>query len=178
VHGMASILLDSIARRSSRDIVSITLVAGAQALATALSTKADEPALTTLDVSHNALLPEGVAPLVQAIATCGRLQHLKLGHNGIRDEGFQVVAGLVGSDECSLNTLDLSHNMGTMIGLTHLARALGSNNRLVQVNVRGNDWGDEAGTVLAQHLRSGFNFELQHLVRVWYGYVCGVSNLR
>ena len=129
----------------------------AQALA------ADGSSLTSLNLSSNALMPEGVVPIMTAIGSTQRLHTLNLSHNGIRNDGFECVARVLEQDSCALNKLILSHNMASMHGLKLLAAAVGSNNRLVELDVRGNEWGDEGGTELARQLRAGFNFELQKL---------------
>lgn len=136
-------------------------IAGALPVAQALA--AEGGSLTSLNLSSNALMPEGVAPIMTAVASTRRLRSLNLSHNGIRDDGFECVARVVAQDSCALNKLVLSNNMATMRGLRALAAAVGGNNRLVELDVRGNDWGDEAGTELARQLRAGFNFELQKL---------------
>ena len=121
--------------------------------------------LTHLILCSNVLMPEGCELLMDAVASGRRLRVLDLSSNGIRDDGFEHVAAVLRRPDCPLTRVSLAHNSAAMRGLEAIADAMAHNSTVLELDVRGNDWGDAGAVVLAQKLRQGNNFDILKLVR-------------
>jgi Ran GTPase-activating protein (RanGAP) involved in mRNA processing and transport len=91
--------------------------------------KANDPTLTTLNLSHKALTDADIQPLANALATNTFLTNLNVGGNQIGDEGAKALAA-----NTTLTNLDVSRNQIGVEG----AKALAANATLTTLKVAWN----------------------------------------
>ena len=107
-----------------------------------------------LDLSHNELSDNGVKALVQSF----NLQHLKLGHNSIGNNGAYAVADFL-VNCCSMQTLDLSYNKIASDSIIVLAKSLSHCMHLTFLGLSGSTMSVDDAEALANAFNTCVNLE-------------------
>lgn len=96
--------------------------------------------LESLDASDCLFWTVGCVKILEASLVSPTLRHLSLAKNDVGTPGALIVARLLKQD-WGLTTLDLSHVRCSVQGMQAIAEALPHNNRMLSLNLDGNDPG-------------------------------------
>lgn len=128
---------------------------GAEHIATLLNM--NNKHITKLNLSLNAIGPQGASFFQLSLQYNHTLLELNLSRNNILDDGATAIAqGLLDSDDTKLHTLDLSWNSLTNEGASSLAHVLREKSILRSLKLASNAIGDEGMNAIADALHSDF----------------------
>jgi NLR family CARD domain-containing protein 3 len=124
--------------------------------------------LESLDLSFNEISCVGVESLMNALWGSKTLRHLKLDNNNMQDRGAQLCAVIQSSIE--LESLDLSFNKITTIGIKALMKNLSENNSLQSLSMCGVPIDQNASKAVSYALAYNTSLQVFHLDNCSTGY--------
>lgn len=117
--------------------------------------RANDPCLSTVDLSYQRIGPEGVAQLVDAILIShAPVRELWLRETSAGDAGAESVASLLRSAATMLELLDFGDNQITDDGAAAIASGLRSDAALLRLDLSGNRIGPEGGGAVGAALHN------------------------
>ncbi len=125
----------------------------AAALATPAVNLEDNLALTSLDISRNALSPDSADAIVRLLAASPHLRHIDLSHNKLTSYGVMPTLPAL-AKLARLSSLRLAANQISNKGVTALANTLKANGALRLLDLSDNKVGDKAVASLATLIQS------------------------
>jgi Ran GTPase-activating protein (RanGAP) involved in mRNA processing and transport len=130
-------------------------ICGMKQLAGTLVDNADSPVPERCRVFHlNSLNigDEGIVALVKSMGSAQKAKKLFLHSNQISDRGVAAIAKLFRKEDCEIDTLVLSNNAITAIGVRELAEGLAGNKKLRVLALDNNTVADDGAIALADAL--------------------------
>ena len=105
--------------------------------------------LLKLDISYNSIRRNGAKAIADALKHCTHLEELNISGNHIAGDGACVLARSLCHYAQCLVKLDISHNSIRRDGVNSIADALKHCTHVEELNISGNDIGDDGACVLA-----------------------------